>query len=186
MRALDNTAPRFRPFYTEAWNAEFFDTLSPELKKYGKNVCKNMLTQFGELVHEEIRNNRNGVKLPMSLGIIVAGTCPKKTKLNPNWVTSTGVGKIVNHQNWESDQKTGKIFYTNCSEYNGRNSFIHGNLWYFKATQLARKKFSKEYREKWMNYIQILPRTRIRELFKNAVHKDKKQQEHKGYNPFED
>lgn len=186
MRISDNSAPRYHTPRVSTWNKEFFNTLSPDIQKLGYEQCRLLVREFGELVNDTYMHHRDGVELPLKLGVLVVGTCPrKKGRSGYDIVLSQKLGKIVKYQNWESDQKTAKIFYTN-NHIDGNPSFANGKFWSFKAPQKKRKQFKHIYRENWAMYAEVQPWDKISHKFRKDNFKMKVKSEQLNYNPYED
>lgn len=184
MREYDYKAPRARGGSHKTWNGAFFTTLPAHLKQYGEKRCKQLVTDFGDLFCATVFEHRDGVKLPKELGIVTAACCPKKKNINPNWKVSAEYDKILNHQNWEANQKTAKLCYTNYHGESTQTSFANGELWGLRLSQEHRTTFSKIFREKWMDYIQLMPWMKLGAMYRKGVYKMEKREEEKDYNPW--
>jgi hypothetical protein len=68
---------------------------------------------FNQILYETVIETRDGVQLPEQIGWLFIGTCPTSKKRNINYVKSNKYGVEITNNNWETDGKLAKIFFTN-------------------------------------------------------------------------
>lgn len=166
----DLSAPRFRPRKLNILTKEIhkdFIARYPKYKNVPYEVYKEIVTEFNGKIWEEVIENREGVELPEQLGYVFIGTCPRKVSENVDYYKSKMYGKKIQHQNWESDQYTAKIFYTNF-EVKYRFRFHH--MWGFSAVRDFKRTVGMTYPENWKKYPVIDNFQKISRLLRK-VHK---------------
>lgn len=166
----DLSAPRFRPKKLNILTKEIhkdFIARYPKYKNVPYEVYKEIVTEFNGKIWEEVIENREGVELPEQLGYVFIGTCPRKVSENVDYYKSKMYGKKIQHQNWESDQYTAKIFYTNF-EVKYRFRFHH--MWGFSAVRDFKRTVGMTYPENWKKYPVIDNFQKISRLLRK-VHK---------------
>lgn len=124
------------PIYKDITKAEF----NKIIKAFNENVCK------------EIIENRDGVKLPESIGTIFVGSCdpPKSYNLNVSLLIKEGITSF--NKNWETDGHIAKIFFTSYTE---KYKYRFRSLWTFKAHRSLKRSLSKEFVKNWTMYHKI-------------------------------
>ena len=161
----DLKAPRFYQKRKNLINNEFIKLFSEKFPAY-KNITskefRNILKAFNQNVINECIENREGVKLPESLGTIFIGTCapPKKYNLNHKLLSTQGISSY--HKNWETDGHTCKIFFTSYSE---KYKYQFRDYWVFIPHRYFKRKVSKEYVKNWTMYCKVNPKIKITEQF---------------------
>lgn len=175
----DVTAPRFRPKAHHVLNKEFFADFKSKYPKYedvpNEELRKIVLT-YNTLFWETVIDKRDGVQLPEDLGLIFIGTCPATKKKNIDFGKSSKYGYIVTNNNWDTDGKVGKIFYSN---YANKYKFINRECWGFTSSRTFSRTVAKIYPEQWPMYIAIDPYKKIRKIYqgtKMKVIRDKNNQ----------
>lgn len=172
----DLNKPRFRPKKLNLTNLDTYEKFINENPKYsGLSAAefKKVITLFNGKIWEKVIELRDGVSLPEQLGYLFIGTCPRKKSL-VNFSKSKEHGVILQHQNWESDHYTAKIFYTN---YETKYSFKHHELWSFTAVRNFKRKVGQTYPTEWKKYVQVDNMVRVSKIFRRKSHKMKKQLE---------
>jgi hypothetical protein len=184
----DLNAPRFRPKKLNLTNLEFYDKFISENPKYvGVNLdqFKDIIKVFNGMIWEAVINERDGVQLPEQLGYIFIGTCPKKKGENTDYNKSQHYGVKIQNQNWESDQYTAKIFYTN---FETKYRFKNHDLWGFKGVRDFTRAVAKSYPKEWKKYVQVDNLLKISRLFRiekeKHAQKDQTNELLKNYDEF--
>jgi hypothetical protein len=168
----DVTAPRFRPKAHYVLNKEFFAEFRERYPKYKDLTNKELsaiVNSFNNLFWETVIDKRDGVQLPEELGYIFVGTCPASKKKNIDFGKSSKYGYIITNNNWDTDGKLGKIFYTN---YANKYKFINRECWSFNACRTFSRSLAKVYPEQWMMYVAVDPYRKIRKIYQGAKFKD--------------
>ena len=168
----DVTAPRFRPKAHHLLNKEFFAEFRERYPKYKDLTNKELsaiVNSCNKLFWDTVFDKRDGVQLPDELGYIFVGTCPASKKKNIDFGKSSKYGYIVTNNNWDTDGKLGKIFYTN---YANKYKFINRECWSFNACRTFSRSLAKVYPEQWMMYVAVDPYRKIRKIYQGAKFKD--------------
>jgi hypothetical protein len=167
----DLNAPRFRPKKLNLTNVESYNKFIEENPKYNTltlNQFKDVIKTFNGLIWEGVIRERDGIQLPEQLGYIFIGSCPKKKGENTDYEKSQYYGIKLQNQNWESDQYTAKIFYTN---FETKYRFKNHDLWGFKGLRDFKRSVAKTYPIEWKKYIQVDNLLKISRLFR--IEKDR-------------
>jgi len=162
----DLNAPRFRPKKLNLTNMEFYNKFIEENPKYNTLTLeqfKDVIKTFNGLIWEGVIRERDGIQLPEQLGYIFIGSCPKKKGENTDYEKSQYYGIKLQNQNWESDQYTAKIFYTN---FETKYRFKNHDLWGFKGLRDFKRSVAKTYPIEWKKYIQVDNLLKISRLFR--------------------
>ena len=154
----DLSAPRFRTKTTNLLNKKMHDAF---IKKYPKykglelSQFKQIVSTYNGLIQETVINNRDGVKLPESLGYILIAKCDRPKTGNT----------AVNHANWDSDNYLAKICYTN---YSLKYRFSDRELWGFTPVKQFKSAVAGSFPEMYNNYIHLTENVKLSKLFKNV------------------
>ena len=180
--------PRYRSGRISALKKSGYIAFCEKFPKYSHlsfDQFKKIIVAFNEAIVEDAVENREGVSLPENLGLIFLGSCPYPKKINVNAKISMNVGFASNHQNWHSDNRLLKIFYTNSADKYG---FSNRNLWAFKAVRPFKKKASDAFKKNFSKYLEVLSMIKISDIFKRRKRKniirDQEPRIPKGYNEF--
>jgi hypothetical protein len=168
----DLTAPRYRPQVNSIMNKEFFDDfkkLNPKYKNLDNKILKTIIKRFNQILYETVIETRDGVQLPEQIGWLFIGTCPTSKKRNINYVKSNKYGVEITNNNWETDGKLAKIFFTN---YAPKHKIKNREFWGFTASREFKRSVSKTYPENWNIYVQVLPKAKIDKVYKNIFYKE--------------
>lgn len=176
----DVKGPRFKTTSLNILNRSFiasFKKKYPRYKDQDEKVIKDIIRKFNELVWQTVIENRDGVQLPESLGIIFIATCEKSKKKNINFGKSQKYGVTVVNNNWDTDGKLAKIFYTN---YASKYKFKNREFWGFTACREFKRTVAKTYPENWSMYVPLFPTRKTKELYdkfkakSHAIEREKK------------
>jgi hypothetical protein len=173
-RKPDLNAPRYRPTKLNLTNVDFYNKFiqdNPKCDSITIEQFKKVITTFNGLIWKGVIKERDGIQLPEQLGYIFIGSCPKKKGDNTDYKKSEYYGVKVQNQNWESDQYTAKIFYTN---YETKYRFKNHELWGFKGLRDFTRATAKAYPVEWKKYIQVDNLTKISRLFRIEKFKQNK------------
>ena len=150
----DLNAPRYRPKKLNLTNITFYEKFIEEHPKHAElslEKFKQVIGTFNGMIWKRVVEDRDGVQLPEQLGFIFIGSCPRK-KSNVDFKKSNEYGLVLQNQNWESDQFTAKIFYTN---YETKYRFKNHELWGFKGVRDFTRTVGQTYPAEWKKYIQM-------------------------------
>ena len=181
--------PRFRPDVYQVLNQELFDNFRkkhPKYKHLDNTILRKIGRTFNNMFWDKVIETRDGVQLPEGLGYIFIGTCQASKKNNINFGKSQKYGITVTNNNWETDGKLAKIFYTN---YASKYKFINRECWAFTACRTFKRSLSRSYPENWTKYVQVDPMKKIRKIFQKETFKHMKNNYQdpnlKDYNEFD-
>lgn len=173
----DVTAPRFRPAVYNVLNKEFFESFKKKYSKY-KDLdnldLKNIIKKFNYAVYNKVIDVRDGVQLPESIGWLFIGTCQQSKKQNINYAKSLKYGVSVSNNNWETDGKLAKIFFTNHAP---KHKIKNREFWGFTACRNFKRTVAKTYPENWNMYIVVDATKKLNLTYSNAVYRDRKNKE---------
>ena len=145
-----------------------------------------IIKSFNEALWEAVLENRDGVRLPEALGSLFIGTCKGTNGRNIDYAKSKKYGVVVSNNNWETDGKLAKIFYTS---YSSKYKFAFRECWSFTACRNFKRGVAKAYPENWNMYVQVDSTKKLRSLYNVAMTKEKKIREQnaqlKTYNEFD-
>jgi len=164
----DLSAPRFRTKTTYLLNKDLFKAFIekyPHYKDLDLNLFKEIVHTYNGNLREGAIENRDGVKLPESLGYILITKCDKPKGTNTDYAASAKYGKKVNHANWDSDNYLAKICYTN---YSLKYRFSDRELWGFSPVKQFKSAVAGSFPELYNNYIHLNENTKLSKLFKNV------------------
>jgi hypothetical protein len=168
----DVTAPRFRPEVHNVLTKEFFKAFRkkhPKFKDVDIEVLRSIAKTFNRTVFQTVIDTRDGVQLPESIGWLFIGTCQQSKKKNIDFAKSHMYGVTVSNNNWATDGKLAKIFYTN---YAPRIKMKNKEYWSFVACREFKRSVAKSYPENWNMYAAVEPNTKIRNTYQKIVRKD--------------
>jgi hypothetical protein len=169
----DLNAPRYRPKKLNLTNIDFYNQFVKDNPKYSSlshNDFKKIISTFNGRIWEKVIQERDGVELPEQLGYLFIGTCPRK-KSNVDFDKSARYGVKLQNQNWESDNYTAKIFYTN---FETKYKFKHNDLWGFVGVRDFKRNVGKTYPKEWKKYLMVDNMTKVSRLFRKQQFKDLK------------
>jgi hypothetical protein len=160
-RKADLHAPRYRPKVMGILNREFlakFRTKYPQYKDVSDEDLKRVIRTLHKNIRTAVIDNRNGVELMNSMGILFVGSCKSSSSKNIDYSRSATHDVPVAHRNWNTDGFVCKIFYTNFAvKYKVKNR----ELWAFDPCKDFSKETSKTYRENHTRYMVVNNKVRI-------------------------
>lgn len=162
----DLNAPRYRPKKLNLTNVDFYKKFIEDNPKHSNitvDQFKDVIKTFNGMIWEAVINERDGIQLPKQLGYIFIGSCPKKKGENTDYKKSEHYGVKIQNQNWESDQYTAKIFYTN---FETKYRFKNHELWGFKGVRDFTRSVAKTYPIDWKKYVEVDNKLKISRLFR--------------------
>jgi hypothetical protein len=185
----DVTAPRFRPDVQSVMNKKFFDSFRKKYPKY-KDLTDSELRKIGktfnQILYQAVIDTRDGVELPEQLGWIFIGTCQQSKKQNTDFAKSKQYGVRVSNNNWATDGKLAKIFFSNFAP---KHKIKNREYWKFVACREFKRSVAKTYPENWNIYAEVEPTKQANLVYSKAFYKDLKTKEEnealKTYNEFE-
>lgn len=162
----DLKAPRFRPGVLQVLNQPFCRMV----RKAHKDLCclsdadiKAIIRCCGDVVQELVIASRDGVELPEQLGYLFIGSTSATRKGNIDYKRSIELGKEVRHRNWETDELTGKIFYTN---YGAKYRFKFRDVWKFEPVRQFKRAVAAQYPSQYQQYVKVDGKVRVSQLFR--------------------
>jgi hypothetical protein len=165
-------APRYRPEIHTIADEKFFNDFRRKFPKHKdlKNIdLRGIIKKFNNAVYNNVIETRDGVALPESIGWVFIGTCNQSKKKNVDFAKSFSYGVVVSNNNWATDGKLAKIFYTNhAPKIKMRNK----EYWKFVACREFKRAVAKTYPENWNMYVAVDPNTKIRKTYQRAIRKD--------------
>ena len=183
------TAPRFRPEVYNVLNEEFFDNFRKKHPKYAKltnAALKKIAKTFNQHVYNTVIDTRDGVQLPEQIGWLFIGTCQQSKKYNVDFGKSKTYGVQVSNNNFATDGKLAKIFYSN---YAPKHKIRNREFWTFIACRDFKRSVAKTYPENWNIYVVVENGRQVKLTYNKEMYKDKKAKEQsealKTYNEFD-
>jgi len=168
----DVKASRYRPEVSTILDKEFFDNFKknhPKYKDLDNKMLRQIIKRFNQALYQKVIDTRDGVQLPEQIGWIFIGTCQRSKKDNIDFAKSNKYGVRVTNNNWETDGKLAKIFFTN---YAPKHKMKNREFWKFVACREFKRTVSKTYPENWNMYVQVLPKAKIDKVYNSAIYKD--------------
>jgi hypothetical protein len=182
-------APRFRPEVYSILNQEFFDKFKlsyPEHKNLDKAVIKNIIKSFNTAVYQNVIDNRDGVQLPDQVGWLFIGSCQQSKKRNVDFAKSLKYGVTVTNNNFDTDGKLAKIFFTNFAP---KHKIKNREFWSFVACREFKRSVAKSYAENWNMYIAIDSTKKLNTTYSKGYYKNRAEYQTKKslatYNEFD-
>lgn len=166
-------APRFRPKKLNLTNDQFYKRFTQQYPKHtamGLAQFKSIIATFNQKIWQTAVDERDGVELPEQLGYLFIGSCPRK-KSNVDFSKSGLYGVKLQNQNWESDNYTAKIFYTN---YETKYKFRNNDLWGFVGVRDFKRTVGKTYPVEWKKYLLVDNLVKVSRIFRQQKYKDSK------------
>jgi hypothetical protein len=168
----DVKAPRFRPGVYNVMNKKFFDSFREKHPKY-KDMDNVMLRKIGktfnQTIYQAVIDNRDGVELPEQLGWLFIGTCQQSKKQNVDFNKSKQYGVKVSNNNWATDGKLAKIFFSNFAP---KHKIKNREYWKFIGCRDFKRTVAKTYPENWNMYVEIEPNKQVKLAYSKAIYKD--------------
>jgi hypothetical protein len=161
----DLSAPRYRPEVLTLLNKEFFDSFKkkyPKYNAYDNKALKDIAKAFNKALYTMVIDNRDGVQLPEQIGWLFIGTCQNSKKKNVDFAKSKQYGVEVSNNNFATDGKLAKIFFTN---YAPKHKIKNREFWSFTACRDFKRAVSKSYPENWNMYLVVQNTKAIKEVY---------------------
>ena len=185
----DLSAPRYRPEVFNLLDKELFDgfkKLYPRYAKYDNSTLKNITKTFNRAVYNTVVESRDGVQLPDQIGWLFVGTCQQSKKRNVDFAKSKQYGVEVSNNNFATDGKLAKIFFTS---YALKHKMKNREYWTFIACRDFKRLVSKSYPENWNMYRVVENNKKIKKVYQQIYYAGKEalktQNALKTYNEFE-
>jgi hypothetical protein len=183
------TASRYRPEVSSILNKEFFDNFKKTHSKYknmDNKLFRKIIKRFNQVLYQTVIDTRDGVQLPEQIGWLFIGTCQRSKKENIDYAKSNKYGIAVTNNNWDTDGKLAKIFFSN---YAPKYKMKNREFWGFVASREFKRSVAKAYPENWNMYVQALPTLKIYKTYNSAIYKEHlnkiNKKALKGYNEFD-
>ncbi len=173
----DIKAPRFRPDVYNVMNKKFFDSFREKYPKY-KHLDNSQLRKIGktfnQTIYQGVIDTRDGIELPEQIGWLFIGTCQQSKKQNTDFAKSKQYGIRVSNNNWATDGKLAKIFFSNFAP---KHKIKHREYWKFVACREFKRSVAKAYPENWNIYVEVEPTKQTKLVYSKAYYKELKQKE---------
>ena len=164
-------APRFRPDVYNLMSKEFFENFRKKHPKYKNKEDKELrkiIKEFNKKIYEVVIDKRDGVQLPESIGWLFIGTCQQSKKKNIDYAKSKKYGVTVTNNNFETDGKLAKIFFTN---YAPKHKIKNREFWSFVASRDFKRAVAKNYPENWNMYIVVDATAKLSLAYQKSIQK---------------
>jgi hypothetical protein len=164
----DRKAPRFRRSkyrYTILNQHLHYNYLkeNPEgIKDY--SIYKNLIEDFNLLLGDEVVKNRDGVKLPMLMGILALCSFKPKRVLPLRWSDVGEHALKIKEMNIDTNGLACKIVY---SMYGSKYKFAGSHMWRFEGHRDFKAKVSKAFRANYTTYKRMDNKFRVSKMFKD-------------------
>ena len=185
----DVKAPRFRPEVHNVLNKEFFEKFKEKYPKYkgiDNTLLKSIIKTYNNTLYQTVIEKRDGIQLPETIGWLFIGTCEQSKKQNVDFAKSYKYGVTVTNNNWETDGKLAKIFFTS---YAPKHKMKNREFWGFTACRDFKRSVAKAYPENWNMYLVVEPTAKIKLAYNKAKYKEYKATETiralENYNDFD-
>jgi hypothetical protein len=185
----DVKASRYRPEVSTILNKEFFENFKkthPKYKNLDDAMLRKIIKRFNQVLYQKVIDTRDGVQLPEQIGWLFIGTCQKSKKDNIDYAKSKKYGIKVTNNNWDTDGKLAKIFFTN---YAPKHKIKNREFWGFTACREFKRAVAKSYPENWNMYLEVVSKAKIDKVYNSAIYKDYlnkvKNKALKSYNEFD-
>jgi len=173
----DVTAPRFRPSVYNVMNKLFFESFReryPKYKHLDNSQLKNIAKVFNQTMYQAVIDNRDGIQIPEQIGWLFIGTCEQSKKQNIDFAKSKQYGVTVSNNNWATDGKLAKIFFSNFAP---KHRIRNREYWLFVACRDFKRSVAKNYPENWNMYLTVDATKQARIAYSKHVYKDIKNRE---------
>jgi nucleoid DNA-binding protein len=164
----DLHAPRFRACSLQLLNKDFYKRVRKEHKELSglsDAMMKRIVQDCAAVIQEQVVALRDGVELPEQLGFLFIGSTPATKGKNIDYKKSIELGKEVRHKNWDTDELTGKIFYTN---YGTKYRFKYREVWKFVPVRQFKRVVAREYPKEFNKYVKVDSRVRVSVMFRKG------------------
>ena len=171
------TAPRFRPDVYNVMNKKFFESFReryPKYKDLDDKQLKKIAKTFNQIMYQAIIDSRDGIQLPEQIGWIFIGTCQQSKKQNIDFAKSKQYGVRVSNNNWATDGKLAKIFFSN---FVPKHRIRNREFWMFIASREFKRSVAKSYPENWNMYIAVTATKQTKTAYSKQLYKDMKLKE---------
>lgn len=168
----DITAPRFRPEAYSVMNKTFFDSFRekhPKYKHLDNSQLKKIGKTFNQAIFQGVIDTRDGIELPEQIGWLFIGTCQQSKKQNIDFAKSKQYGVRVTNNNWATDGKLAKIFFSNFAP---KHKIKHREYWRFEACREFKRSVAKTYPENWNIYVEVEPNKQAKMTYSKTMSKD--------------
>ena len=147
---------------------------------------RNIIKKFHEHVYNTVIEKRDGIQLPEQIGWLFIGACESSKKRNVDYAKSNKYGVEVSYNNWNTDGRLAKIFFTsNAPKHKMKNR----EFWRFVGCRNFKRSVAKAFSENWNNYIIIDSSVQLRLNYQKTFLKDltirEQQNDLKSYNEFD-
>ena len=173
----DVKAPRFRPDVYNVMNKQFFESFRKRYPKY-KHLddiqLRKIAKVFNQTMWQTVIDTRDGIDMPEQIGWLFIGTCRQSKKENIDFAKSKQYGVKVTNNNWATDGKLAKIFFSNFAP---KHKIKNREYWSFVACRDFKRSVAKSYPENWNMYLVIEATRQAKLAYSKHVYKEIKNKE---------
>jgi len=120
--------------------------------KLSKTEYSRIVKQFNENMMEAAVDNRDGIRLPEMLGLIMLVGYPRPKRKIIDFAKSNETGEVHYHKNWDTDNKVVKIRYQNTLR---GYSFRNCRFWGFIPSKRFKKMASDAFKKSYEKYVYV-------------------------------
>lgn len=176
-KAPNVKGPRYRPPSLNLLKKDFYELTRKSnvlLKGLTNQQIKAIIQTANGIMQQAVLERRDGVELPEQLGYLFLGAVPATKDRNVDYKRSIELKKLVHHQNWETDNLSCKLFYTN---YAARYRFKFHELWQFTPVRQFKKAASKAFLADYTKYVKTDNLLKVSRLYRKLLRCGKQQQD---------
>lgn len=134
---------------------------NPAMLKYSEKEISKLLKGYNEYISKTITSTRDGVALPLHMGVMFSGTYGKReNKVDVN--TSKKIEKEVTYPNHDTDGYGAMTYYITDVT---KTRFALGKFWGFGPCDGMKKNLAKHYVANWKIYAHVYNSTAAWKLF---------------------
>jgi len=173
----DVKAPRFRPDVYNVMNKKFFESFRQKYPKYkdlDDRELKRIGKTFNQTMYQAVIDTRDGIQLPEQIGWLFIGSCQQSKKQNIDFAKSKQYGVKVSNNNWATDGKLAKIFFSNFAP---KHRIRNREYWTFVACREFKRSVAKAYPENWNMYLAVDSAKQAKVAYAKHLYKDMKNKE---------
>jgi hypothetical protein len=96
-------------------------------------------------IADTVIEKRDGIQLPEQIGWLFIGACETSKKQNTDYAKSNKYGVRVTNNNWNTDGRLAKIFFTN---YAPKHKMKNREFWSFVGCRNFKRSVAKAHSQK--------------------------------------
>lgn len=149
-------------FYENLWEKH------PELLKYSEKEIYEILKSFNSHLSEVVGSTRDGISLPLYMGVVFAGIYGKSDNTKDR-ATSLKLEKDITYPNHHTDGYGGMVYYV--TEVT-KSRFSLGKYWGFDGCKYMAQEAKKGFKTNWKIYATVPSVIRAARLFRKSKLKE--------------